>query len=76
VIILGFRTTVRQLAMVTMLCAVCGNTAAQAVSKRSTKFSLFFIPLFPVRRGRYDQQCTFCGAVRPLDADEALRLAA
>ena len=74
-IIFGFRTSVTQLAMLTMVCAVCGNTAAQSIMKRTTKFALFFIPLFPVRT-KYVMQCTFCGAVRQIDKDEALRLTA
>jgi hypothetical protein len=76
VIIFGFRTNVRRLAMLTMVCAVCGSTAAQAVSKRTTKLTVFFIPLFPVRRGTYHLQCTYCGTGSPLDPADALRLAA
>ena len=76
VIIFGFRTVVKRLAMLTMLCAFCGNSAAQAVSRRTTKFALFFIPLFPVRRSAYDLQCTHCGATSRLEPDEALRLTA
>jgi hypothetical protein len=75
VIIFGFRTSVTQLAMLSMVCAVCGNQSGQALTKRTTKFSLFFIPLFPVRT-RYALQCSFCGASRRLDKNEALRLAA
>ena len=74
-IIFGFRTSVTQLAVFTMVCAVCGNQAAQTILKRTTKFSLFFIPLFPVRT-KYVAQCSFCGATRPVDRSEALRLAA
>ena len=31
------------------------------ITRRTTKFTLFFIPLIPVRT-RYRQQCTVCGA--------------
>lgn len=74
-IIFGFRTSEKQLALLAMVCAVCGNHAGQAVLKRTTKFSLFFIPLFPVRT-KYLLRCNFCAATRTLDKDEALRLAA
>ena len=74
-IIFGFRTSVTQLTMLTMVCAVCGNPAAQALLKRTTKLSVFFIPLFPVRT-TYVLQCTFCGATRSVGRTEALQLAA
>ena len=74
-IIFGFRTSVTQLAMLTMVCAVCGNPAAQSLTRRTTKFTVFFIPLFPVRT-TYGVQCTFCGANRSVAKAEALRLAA
>jgi hypothetical protein len=76
VIIFGFRTKVHQLAMLTMICAYCGNTAAQALTRRTTRFTLFFIPLFPVRRSTYHQQCTFCGTESALTAEDAQRLTA
>ncbi|MEU4833615.1 zinc-ribbon domain-containing protein [Streptosporangium sp. NPDC023615] len=61
--------------MLTRTCPNCGNTAAQVLTRRVTKFSLFFIPLFPVR-SRYESQCTFCGAAYGVSKDEANRLAA
>jgi hypothetical protein len=76
VIIFGFRTKVQHLAMVTMICAYCGNTAAQALTKRTTRFTLFFIPLFPVRRSTFHQQCTFCGTGSPLTEQDTARLTA
>ena len=42
-------------------------TAGQVVIRRTTKFSLFFIPLFPVKPASYYVQCTNCGAVRRTD---------
>ncbi|MEU8272343.1 hypothetical protein AB0B89_34975 [Sphaerisporangium sp. NPDC049002] len=38
-------------------------------------FTLFFIPLFPVRT-RYGTQCTFCGASHDISRDEANMIAA
>ncbi|MEU4408619.1 zinc-ribbon domain-containing protein [Streptosporangium sp. NPDC023963] len=73
-LIFGLRTVARQLGVVTLICRNCGNTAAQVLSRRVTKFSLFFIPLFPVRT-RYGMQCTFCAASYTISKDEATRLA-
>ena len=74
-IIFGFRTTVRRLATLMWVCRICGNPASQALLKRSTKFTLFFIPLFPVRV-RHAVQCTFCGGSYDISRHEADRLAA
>ncbi|MET9066185.1 zinc ribbon domain-containing protein [Streptosporangium sandarakinum] len=71
--IFGLRTAIQRLGMVTLVCRNCGNTAAQALAKRVTKFSLFFIPLFPVRK-RYMMQCTYCGAAYDVSRDEMDRL--
>ena len=49
-----------------------GVTAAQVLIRRTTKFSLFFIPLFPVKPATYYLQCTNCGAVRRTDRRAAL----
>jgi translation initiation factor 2 beta subunit (eIF-2beta)/eIF-5 len=76
IILFGFRTSHRRLAVLTMVCEVCGVTAAQALIKRSTRFTVFFVPLFPVRRGTYHLECSNCGAMRPVDPREATRLAA
>jgi len=48
-------------------CEVCGAVAAQILIRRTTKFSLFFIPLFPVKPAAYYMQCTNCGTVRHAD---------
>ena len=73
-IIFGFRTSERRLGTAMFACRVCGNPATQILLKRTTKFSLFFVPLVPVRV-RHAVQCTFCGASSGISADEARRLA-
>ncbi|RJO69935.1 zinc-ribbon domain-containing protein [Nocardia panacis] len=60
-LIWGWRRYVRTMAMLTLLCGNCHNPAAHALREYVTKFTLFFIPLFPVST-KYDLQCTFCGA--------------
>ncbi|WP_020668562.1 zinc-ribbon domain-containing protein [Amycolatopsis nigrescens] len=74
-IIFGFRQKVLQLAMATFLCAACGNPAAHALRRAVTKFTLFFVPLFPVN-SKYFTQCTFCGATNRVTKAEAEQLRA
>jgi hypothetical protein len=69
-IIWGFRHTVLQLAMVNYVCGYCSNQAAHALRKVVNKFTLFFIPLFPVST-KYFTQCTFCGATNRLTKEQA-----
>ncbi|MDO3682826.1 zinc-ribbon domain-containing protein [Micromonospora sp. C28ISP2-4] len=71
--IFGLRTKVVRSGVVTEVCRNCGNQAAQVITRRVTKFSLFFIPLIPLRT-RYTQQCTFCGAQYDISRSEAERL--
>ncbi|MFF4656437.1 zinc-ribbon domain-containing protein [Streptomyces sp. NPDC001381] len=49
-----------QLAILMLTCRHCDTPAAHMVTKYVTKFTLFFVPLFPVSRS-YALQCTFCG---------------
>ncbi|MEU1887202.1 zinc-ribbon domain-containing protein [Micromonospora sp. WMMD987] len=72
-LIFGLRTRVTRAGVVTAVCRHCGNQAAQVISRRVTKFSLFFVPLIPIRT-RYAQQCSFCGTEYAVSADEARRL--
>ena len=59
-LIFGLGVSQVLLATLVYLCETCGNTAAHTVVKRVRKFSLFFIPLFPVGT-RYVDTCTACG---------------
>ncbi|MHC1562044.1 zinc-ribbon domain-containing protein [Actinomycetospora sp. C-140] len=74
-IIFGTRRTVAQLAMIVLTCGNCHRSAAHAVLKAVTKFTLFFIPLFPVRT-RYAHQCTACGFLMWIEKAQAEQLAA
>ncbi|GLY63704.1 zinc-ribbon domain-containing protein [Amycolatopsis taiwanensis] len=69
-IIYGWRQQVKQLATATYLCGQCQNPTAHALRRAVTKFTLFFIPLFPIR-SRYFTVCTFCGATNKLTKAEA-----
>jgi hypothetical protein len=73
VVIFGFRTKVLVLAMLTLLCPQCGTPAAHPLHKAVTRFTLFFIPLFPVKT-RHTTQCTFCGLTSRVSKDQATQL--
>ncbi|MCX3058241.1 zinc ribbon domain-containing protein [Streptomyces beihaiensis] len=69
-IIFGTRGYVFQLAMLTLVCGSCGNPAAHALRKYVTKFTLFFVPLFPITT-KFRTQCTFCGVQHQLPKEQA-----
>ncbi|GAA4942103.1 zinc ribbon family protein [Actinomycetospora succinea] len=73
-IVFGTRRTVTQLALIVLTCANCHRSAANAILKAITKFTLFFIPLFPVRT-RYATQCTACGFLMWIEKEQAEQLA-
>ena len=74
-LIWGFKRYVQALAMLMLVCGQCGRPAAHPLHKVTTKFTLFFVPLFPVRH-RYQLQCSFCGVSQQLPKEEAERLQA
>lgn len=55
-------------------CGRCHNHSVHHIIKQGNKFSLFFIPLFPVS-GHHALACTICGQQRRLTKEEALSLA-
>ena len=65
-IIFGTRGYLRVLAIVNFICNNCHNPAAQKVTQRLVKFTLFFIPLFPISSS-YSTTCTFCGLSTKID---------
>ncbi|MEU5973225.1 zinc-ribbon domain-containing protein [Streptomyces sp. NPDC047315] len=74
-IIFGTKGYLYQLAILTLVCGRCGNPAAHTLRKRVTKFTLFFVPLFPVS-SKYGTQCTFCGAESQINQQQAEQLQA
>jgi hypothetical protein len=77
-LIWGFKNYLTNLAIVTGVCSNCGNPAAHRIVRRVRKFTLFWIPLFPVSNKTYST-CTFCGTTTQLDdasRDAALAAAA
>lgn len=74
-ILFGFRSYVRSLAVLTFICTRCGNPAAHRVVQYTRKFTLFFVPLFPIST-RHSMTCTFCGETTPLTREQADELVA
>ncbi|WP_432031580.1 zinc-ribbon domain-containing protein [Streptomyces antibioticus] len=74
-IIFGTKGYLYQLAILTLVCGGCGNPAAHTLRKRATKFTLFFVPLFPFST-KYATQCTFCGTEQRLTKEQADQLLA
>ena len=66
-LIWGFRRYVQQLLMTMLVCNNCHNPAAHALRKFTTKFTFFFIPLFPVS-GRVNEhvRCDTCQGMFPM----------
>lgn len=74
-IIFGTKGYIYQLATLTLVCGHCGNPSAHMLRKRVTKFTLFFVPLFPFST-KYSTQCSFCGAEQRISAEQAQQLQA
>jgi len=74
-LILGFRVTRVLLATVVYVCDRCKQNAAHQLVKRVRKFTLFFVPLFPVST-RYLDSCAACGRVIDVPEQQALAAAA
>ncbi|WP_327680285.1 zinc-ribbon domain-containing protein [Streptomyces sp. NBC_00467] len=74
-IIFGTKGYIFQLAILTLVCGHCGNPSAHTLRKRVTKFTLFFVPLFPVST-KYATQCTFCGMEQKIAKEQADQLLA
>ncbi len=69
-LIFGIKGYISQLAIVMLICQNCQNPAAHRVQEIVRKFTLFFIPLFPVSRKR-TLTCTFCAQTTSITAEQA-----
>ncbi|MEW1721833.1 zinc-ribbon domain-containing protein [Streptomyces sp. NPDC093109] len=74
-LLFGTKGYLHQLAILTLICGQCGNPSAHTLTKRVTKFTLFFVPLFAFST-KYATQCTFCGAEQQLSQEQADQLLA
>ncbi len=74
-LIFGFGTKTYPLGWVSMACHVCGHAGSLLLVRDVTKFSLFFIPLIPVRtRHVVECQNPMCRARFRVSGEEARRL--
>lgn len=67
--IVGVDSKVRELRMLTMVCWQCERAAAHRLSEVKHRFTLFFLPLFPVKTRRR-LQCLLCGADQELTSEQ------
>ncbi|MFI5845944.1 zinc-ribbon domain-containing protein [Catenuloplanes sp. NPDC051500] len=74
-LIFGFRTKATALGWVQEACRVCGQFGSLLLVREVTKFSLFFIPLIPVR-SKHVLRCqnAFCHNETKISGEEARRL--
>jgi hypothetical protein len=74
-LIFGFGSKAYPLGWVAMACRVCGQTGSLLLIREVTRFSLFFIPLIPVR-SRHVVECQnpMCRSRTPVSGGEARRL--
>lgn len=76
-IIFGTRRKVERLGMLELFCRTCNTRRMTSLNKSVTKFTLFFVPLFPVRT-THSLTCTWCGTtdkVRKADVEHLRRQA-
>ena len=48
-LIFGLSTKAELLGLVSFVCHVCGNAGPHQLVREKTRFSLFFVPLIPIR---------------------------
>ncbi|MEU9819298.1 zinc-ribbon domain-containing protein [Pseudonocardia alni] len=71
-VIFGLSRKERPLGLVALGCGTCGHAGPQPAVHRRTRFTLFFVPVLPLR-SRYEMRCPVCGAGRTLSRDDARR---
>jgi hypothetical protein len=69
-LIFGTRLSENIINMVVFVCGYCRQQAPQNVIRRRNRFTLFFVPLFSVST-KYVNQCTNCGGLTELTAEQA-----
>jgi zinc-ribbon family len=69
-LIWGFKLYSAVVATFAYVCENCQQQSAHHLVKRVRKFSLFFIPLFPVST-KYTDTCTYCGRTIPVPKEQA-----
>ena len=73
-LILGIRVSRVLLATLVYICDRCGQNAPHQLVKRVRKFTLFFVPLFPMST-KYLDTCSACGRTVEVPRQQALAAA-
>jgi len=63
-IILGASLRKKKLGQISATCNRCAREVVHSLEQHRTWFTLFFIPLFPLDRGREVRRCNLCGQER------------
>jgi len=71
ILLFGTRARDALIVIVTFACLRCGVTAPQRVLHRTLRFTLFFVPLIPLR-STYRVACPTCGLETRLTKDQAM----
>jgi len=70
ILLFGTRASETLLTVVAFVCGFCGRDVPQRVVKLVNRFTLFFVPLFPVST-RHFVQCSNCGGTTALSREQA-----
>jgi hypothetical protein len=74
-LIYGWKQYVQVLAVLQLVCAQCGNASEHVLRKFITKFTLFWIPLFPISK-KHTLFCPACEHEQKIPAAQAQQLMA
>ncbi|RWZ68305.1 zinc-ribbon domain-containing protein [Labedella populi] len=70
ILLFGTRLSSTIVAIVSFVCPFCSQNVAQRVIKLANRFTVFFVPLFPVST-RYVNECTNCGGRTAISREQA-----
>ncbi|WP_166404702.1 zinc-ribbon domain-containing protein [Labedella endophytica] len=70
ILLFGTRLHTVLVAVVSFVCPFCSKDVPQRVLKLVNRFTLFFVPLFPVST-RFVNECTNCGGITDVSRDQA-----
>ena len=74
-LIYGWKSYAQVLAVLRLMCGRCGNASEHVLRKITTKFTLFFIPLFPISK-KHTLFCSACEHEQKLQGAQAQELLA
>ncbi|MEV0902108.1 zinc-ribbon domain-containing protein [Actinoplanes sp. NPDC049802] len=66
-VLFGLRSKDHLIGTRTMTCEICRWEAPQQLIRRTTRFTLFFVPLFPVKPASHYMVCGHCLGFRKAD---------